>query len=557
MKKWLEILMLGLLLATQALAQTPSDKKANPVDLKQIDTLLQKEYPANAPGAAVIIKKQGATILRKGYGMADLELGVPMAPDMVFRLGSMTKQFTAVAILMLAEQGKLNLEDTLDKYMPDFPTQGKRITIEQLLTHTAGIKEVTELPEWLKMWRKDMTVQELLNLFKPLPLDFDPGTKWNYSNSGYIILGAIIEKVAGVSYEEFINTRIFKPLGMTHSCYGSATRVIPRRIPGYTLGNDKIYINAEYLSMTQPYAAGSILSNVDDLAAWDEALQAGKLIKPESLRRAWTPLVLPNGDSTAYGYGWRISSYEGHRMIEHGGSIHGFLTYALSLPEDRVYIAILHNCGDKSASGLAFRLATLVLGKPVVKPSAIAVPVDELQSLCGHYEHGADDIRVITLENGKLYSQRGGGPRYDLIPVAENEFAISDTTDRLVAVRDATGKVTEVIAKPRLGLPDHGKRLERKPEERKTIVLEPAIFDRLVGEYELAPSFIITIYREGSRFMAQVTGQGVFEIFAESETRFFLKAVPAQVEFKLGADGKAESLVLNQGGQAMPAKKIR
>src|ERR1051325_6201989 len=243
--------LLLLCMSFVALAQGADDAQT----AKAIDELMSKAYPPDGPGASIIVIKEGRTLLRKGYGMADMELGVKVEPDMVFRLGSITKQFTAVSILMLAEQGKLSLSDDLTKFFPDFPTHGRTITVEHLLTHTSGIKSYTSIPAWLSMWRKDMTVAELIDLFKNEPADFEPGTQWLYNNSGYILLGAIIEKVSGMTYEQFLQKNIFDPLGMKHTFYGSATRVIPRRVPGYTRSREGVIQNAEYLSMTQPYAA--------------------------------------------------------------------------------------------------------------------------------------------------------------------------------------------------------------------------------------------------------------------------------------------------------------
>jgi CubicO group peptidase (beta-lactamase class C family) len=321
LRRTLAALLLLLCLNVAALAQTPDDAAA----AKAIDELVSKAYPADGPGASVVVIKEGRTLLRKGYGMADVELGVRVEPDMVFRLGSITKQFTAVAILMLAEQGKLSLADDVTKFFPDFPTKGRAVTVEHLLTHTSGIKSYTSIPAWRAMWRKDMTVAELIDLFKNEPADFEPGAQWAYNNSGYILLGAIIEKLSGMTYEQFLQKNVFEPLGMKHTFYGSAARVIPRRVPGYTMSEDGLR-NAEYLSMTQPYAAGSLLSTVDDLALWDTALYTDKLVKQASLQKAWTPYVLKDGGTTNYGFGWSKLQYDGRTLIEHGGGIHGFST---------------------------------------------------------------------------------------------------------------------------------------------------------------------------------------------------------------------------------------
>ena len=224
----LSITLLGNIL--QAAPQTPAPLAA------QVDSLLSSVYKSGEPGAALLIMKDGQVLVRKAYGMADLELGIPLEPDMVFRIGSMTKQFTAVAALMLIEQGKLALADPITKFLPDYPIQGKTITIEHLLTHTSGIQSYTDMDSWRPLLRKDMNLTELIGVFKDQPMQFAPGERWRYNNSGYVLLGAVIEKVAGMSYESFLQKNIFDPLGLKNTFYGSATRVIPRRIPGYGPG---------------------------------------------------------------------------------------------------------------------------------------------------------------------------------------------------------------------------------------------------------------------------------------------------------------------------------
>ncbi|HEY7543856.1 MAG TPA: serine hydrolase domain-containing protein, partial [Blastocatellia bacterium] len=209
-----------------------------------IDEVCAKTFKPNEPGAAVIVVKDGKVIFRKGYGMANMELGVKIEPDMIFRIGSVTKQFTAVAILMLMEQGKLTLQDEITKFLPDYPTQGQRITIEHLLTHTSGIKSYTGLPEWRPQWRKDVSLKELIDLFKDKPMEFAPGEKWNYNNSAYVLLGAIIEKISGQSYAEFLEKNIFTPLGMKNTSYDNTSRVIARRAAGYSKGKEG-YVNCD------------------------------------------------------------------------------------------------------------------------------------------------------------------------------------------------------------------------------------------------------------------------------------------------------------------------
>lgn len=525
--------------------------------IAQIDQMLAKIYKPGEPGAAALVIKDGKVILRKGYGVADMELGVPVEPDMIFRLGSITKQFTAVAILMLAEQGKLSLQDEITKFLPDYPTQGKTITVEHLLTHTSGIKSYTSMPEWLPLWRKDFSVKELVDLFKNQPMEFAPGERWNYNNSGYVLLGAIIEKASGLTYEEFLQKNIFGPLGMKHSGYGNIAPIIPRRIPGYSKGKNG-FENAPYLSMTQPYAAGSLISSVDDLAVWNDSLFAEKLLPRKSLEKAFTTCKLKNGEDTRYGYGWFICNYEGHRIIEHGGGINGFLTYFLTIPEDHIFVSILTNRDNENPEPLAFKAAALVLGKPYKEPTGIKLTAKMIDPLVGVYEDNENKDLYVTKDGEKIFSQRPGGEKTEIFAQSSTTFFFKDSFNRIEFLKDKKGLVTGMKLSGRIGPIQTLKKTNKPfPQPKKEIALDPAIYDQYVGEYELAPGLTATVTKEGTKLMLQPQGQMKAELFPESETKFFIKVVEATVEFLKDPDGKVTGFILDQGGQKETAKKVK
>ena len=429
--------------------------------IQTIDNLVQESYKPTEPGVAVIVVRDGQIIFRKGKGMANLELGVPIEPDMVFRLGSITKQFTAVAILMLAEQGKLAPDDSISKFLPDYPTHDHLITVQHLLTHTSGIKSYTSMPEWLPLWRKDFTVQELIDFFKYQPMESAPGKRWAYNNSGYILLGAIIEKVSSQSYERFIQQSIFEPLGMKQSYYDSPSRVIPRRVAGYDKSLED-FTNAAYLSMTQPYAAGALASTVDDLVLWDSALYTEQLLKHETLQQAHISHRLTDGSSTAYGYGWAISEYAGHRLIEHGGGIHGFRTRAIRMPDDRVFVAVLSNNGGANPEPLAFKIAALVIGQPYNEPTPVELRPEVLTLYEGVYEINISEEIHITREDNQLFFQYGESPRAELVPLSPNEFFFKDMSlDHLLFVSDANKVIIAVEIRGRSGIPEIAKKVDK------------------------------------------------------------------------------------------------
>ncbi|MBV9923741.1 MAG: serine hydrolase [Acidobacteria bacterium] len=550
----LSLAALLLLLTFQAAPAFAQDEPA----VREMDELMSKAYPPNEPGAAVIVVKNGKTLLRKGYGLADVELGVKVEPDMVFRLGSITKQFTAASILLLAEQGKLSLSDDMTKFFPDYPAKGRVVTVEHLLTHTSGIKSYTSIPAWHKLLRNDMAVAEVIDLFKNEPPDFAPGEQWAYNNSGYFLLGAIIEKVSGMTYEQFLQKNIFGPLGMTHTFYGSAARVIPRRVPGYTMSKEGLE-NSDYISMTQPYAAGSLLSTVDDLALWDASLYTEKLLKRASLQRAWTPYVLKDGTPTGYGFGWAEWQYEGRTVIEHGGGIQGFTTDGIRLPEDRVYVAVLTNRDYSSPDPVAFKLAALAAGKPLRPSVAVQLKPEEMDALVGVYQINERETYTVRRDGTKLTIQRNAGRQNEIFPLSPTVFFYEpEGLDRLTFAKDAAGKVTGLKVTRRIGPPTSAARTDKPlPKEREAVKLTPEVLERYVGVYELRPGFSIAVTRRGDQLFTQATGQPEYEIFAASEKLFFVRAFDAQLEFQTDAEGRATGVILHQGGGDTPAKKVK
>ncbi len=317
---------------------------------KAIDAIFSEAYPANSPGATVLISKDDKVIYRKAFGMANLELNTPMTPEHVLELASITKQFTGVAILMLMEQGKLNLQDPLSKYLEEYP-KGDQITIHHLLNHTSGIKSYTDVPSFMELARKDMTPIEIINKFKDLPMEFEPGERYAYNNSAYILLGYIIEQTSEMSYEDFIQKNIFDKLGMKNSYYGSRSRIIPNRASGYQPSGES-YKNADYLSMTIPYAAGSLMSTVDDMFLWNKAIHYNTLISEKSKQLAFTNYTLNNGEKINYGYGWAIDELAGISTIEHTGGIFGFTTSGIYIPEKNIYSIVLTNDNGKGPEPL-------------------------------------------------------------------------------------------------------------------------------------------------------------------------------------------------------------
>ena len=537
-------------------ALTPA-ASAQPAMAAQLDAVMTSAFVPDRPGAAAIVVKDGKVVYRKAIGMASMELRVPLQPDSVFRLGSITKQFTAAAVMLLVEDGKIALSDPIEKYLPGYPTQGHVITVEHLLTHTSGIQSYTSIPGWFpKKIRTDLPLLELIDGFKNEPMQFAPGERYAYNNSAYVILGAVIEKAAGETYERVLTKRIFEPLGMTRTFFGSNEPLIEGRVQGY--GEDKgVIVNAQFLSMTQPHAAGSLVSTIDDLAKWDAALVAGKVLKRTSLQRMATPYTLKDGSRTGYGYGLQVGTLRGRESVEHGGGINGFATYALSLPADRIYVAVLTNSdAPKVGPGyLARRMAAIALGTPFPDRTAITVDPTVLSRYAGVYEMKGGR-RTVTVDGGKLYTQRGGGQKVEARPFSATEFFYDNSLTYLRFETGADGRATGMSVFQDGGdTPERATRAADAPGATEVVRVDPSIYDTYVGEYELGPNFILTVTREGDRLMTQATGQQQIEIFPLSETEFFPKVMEARITFVKGPDGKVSQLVLRQNGREMPARR--
>ena len=327
------------------------------------------------PGVSVAIVKHGRTVLAKGYGYSDLENDVPATQQTVYRIGSITKQFTAASIMRLAEQGKLSLDDTLQKFLPQIPTQGNRVTIRHLLNHTSGIRSYTSLgPKWQRVIRQDLVPDSLAALFANEPFDFKPGERWLYDNSGYFLLGMIIEKISGKPYGSYVQDELFTPLGLKSTIYCEQAPLIKHRAQGYSPRPGGMFINAEPLSMTQPYAAGSLCSNVTDLAAWTALLASGKVVSPASYKQMTTPLTLNNGKPLVYGFGLGVGTLRGHRQISHNGGINGFVSELHNYVDDSVVTVVLTNVANGTAPELEKLIAARALGIPDTAATAPRVP---------------------------------------------------------------------------------------------------------------------------------------------------------------------------------------
>jgi len=428
--------------ATQAPATGPARPGTGLIPT--IDALAAAAFPNDRPGAIVLAAKEGRAIFKRAYGLADLEYSTMLEPDMLMRIGSVTKQFTASVILRLQELGKLHVTDTVSTYLADYPEPGRTITIEHLLTHTSGLPNFTALPQYVPGQTRRLSVDELLAMFKDRPLEFPPGTRYAYSNSGYAVLGAIIEKVTRQSYADALREYILAPIGARDTRYDSFERILPRRAHGYEPDGTGLR-NAPYLDMSQPYAAGALVSTVDDLLTWDNALTSGRILKPESLAKMMTPFRLADGTLSPYGYGWDLSDYAGHAVAEHAGGINGFRCHVVRIASANVYVAVLSNDGSagRRPTRLARKIASLLVGAPLTEPPATALPPSILDQFSGRYRFPHDRWITIARDGDHL---RMDGPAGEAIlyAVRADQFQERGGVAQFAFRRDGDGRVNGV-----------------------------------------------------------------------------------------------------------------
>lgn len=411
-----------------------------------IDATIAPFYKANAPGATIIVTFDGTPMFRQAYGMASIVNEEAMRPESTMRLGSISKQFTAVAILMLVEEGKLSLSDSLVKFFPDYPAQGRQITVEHLLTHSSGIVSYTDKQDFDAHIATDLTVTEMIDSFKNDPLEFAPGTAFNYSNSGYFLLGALIEKISGLSYAKFVEQRIFVPLGMNSTCYEGHEMGQQHVAVGHT-HRDGAFVSCDPMSISQAYAAGALVSNVDDMSRWESAVASCKLISAMHWAKAFTPYRLADGSLCAYGYGWEIGTLQQRQMHAHGGGINGFMTFALRLPEDKIFVAVLSNAdfGIVDPEYIAHKIGAIAIGKPLVNFEEIKVDVKVLDAYAGVYTINASEERTFWREADQLFMLRTGGDVTPVHPHSVNGFFIKHTLVHMEFVRNASDAVAKVV----------------------------------------------------------------------------------------------------------------
>lgn len=430
-------------LATQAeltcKAQTSpaADKSA------QVDALMGQLVQGDSPGAAVIVIKDGRVLHKKGYGYANLETKTPITPDTAFDLASVSKQFTAMAVMILAERGKLSFDDPLTKFFPQFADYARKITVRHLLNHTSG------LPDYMQLFSREAkqgyqpSSKEMLDLLAKQPQPrFAPGDKWEYSNSGYLMLAMIVEKASGKPFPQFVKENIFQPLGMNDSLVYDHTRpAVKNRAISYAR-LESGFKNIDYHPLNLVYGDGAVNTSVEELYKWDQALYTEKLVKASTLKQAFTPGKLNNGTGTGYGFGWGVGKMLGLEHVSHGGGWVGFRTFITRYPSERFTVIVLSNYGRFNPGDTAQKIARIYLADRLTLLVAIKVDEEILKKYVGKYNIGGQNPTEVTFENGALWATSPAKKR-KLLPESETRFfAEGEEQVRVTFNKDAEGKVT-------------------------------------------------------------------------------------------------------------------
>jgi CubicO group peptidase (beta-lactamase class C family) len=511
-----------------------------------------------------LVAKDGKVLFTKGYGMADIATSRPNTPETKYLIGSITKQFTATAIMQLSEKKLLDLDHPIINYLPDYPKPAaQKVTIYHLLTHTSGIANLTDLPELEKMYTKPAKHEDVVSLFKDIPLQIEPGSEWRYSNSNYYLLGLIIERVSGETYGEYLQKHICDPLGMSNSGFPPGIMDVPGLATGYTIDSTNNYVPAQVLNSSWPFSGGGLYTTVGDMVKWDQGLRSGIVLSKKSLSQMFIPFKTDFG--FGYGFGWEIDTLFGHHMVSHGGLINGFCSIFLRFVDQPFCVVVLSNMDVGNVKRIAIDLAAIAFGQPYDVPvtkTPVAVDPTILDDYVGAYEMGPETYSLVTREGDTLYSQKTGGARIRLHAEAKDKFfSDRDHPVTLTFIRDVSGKVSEHIihqhGRDLRACRIEGEKAQKLLESLIPATIDPATYQVYAGDYEVAPGLVITFRCRDNRFFTQATGQDEVEVFPRSETEFFLKVVDGSVSFVKDSTGTVTGLIIHQGGRDLPAKKIR
>jgi CubicO group peptidase (beta-lactamase class C family) len=528
--------------ALAALLLTACRPEALPQIGSRIDQVVQFYVDNNEFTGSVLVAKGADVVLSKSYGLANREWNVPNTPSTKFRIGSVTKQFTAAGILLLEEQGKLKTDDLLKTHWPETPRAWDKVTIFHLLTHTSGIPSVTDAPEFSTWQLSESSPEQTMAHVRDKALQFEPGSEYRYSNSGYVLLGLLIERLSGQSYADFMRERIFAPLGMNDSGLDSNTAVIERRASGYTPDSDNV-LNADYVNMTFPHGAGALYSTTEDLLKWTRGLFEGNLLSAASLKKMTTPF------KDGYAFGLGVVHQEGKTMFAHSGGIQGFNTNLSYFPGEKITIAVLSNLNGDAPDAIAGKLSALMNGEAIVLPSErkeVQLTEADLLKFVGLYELAPDTNLIVEQTNGHLTARIHGEPAKQFFAESAKRFFARDVDSQLEFEQKETGPATAVVLHLD-GNEHHAKRVV----DRVELTLTADALGRYAGTYQMEDGPVVISVDEGHLVLESANAPRV-QLYAQAEDRFFMKAANVEIDFRKNQAGQVTGLVLRQAGKDYP-----
>jgi len=540
--------LLSIFLGPPLLAETPAE---------WADKHLREQVKGDMPGVAVLVASDGRILFQGGYGFADVEKKTPITPETRFRIGSVTKQFTAAAILKLAEEGKLAIGDPLAKYFPDVPN-AQSITLRHLLTHTSGLHSYTDRPDFSSEVTTPIAPADLIASIQKDTPEFAPGTNFKYCNSGYFLLGEIVAKVSGKSLADYLRTTFFEPLGLKNTgIYVNATPP-PGVALGYAVTNGLATPALDW-DMSWAGGAGAIDSTVGDLFRWTEALHGGRVVNAGSLKAMTTPNPLPPGvNGLNYGFGLVVSEFQRLPAIWHNGGLEGWSSNLVWLPDQKVTLVALANARPP-APGLLPAVITQEFTEHFLagEIAKLAPPVEDKSvdpksypAYAGRYDY-RDAILAVTVQDDRLYAQLTGQAKYEIFPRAADEFFWKVTDASVRFLRNDKGEV--IAAQHSQG----GNTFRAARLGLDGVKLTADQLDAYVGQYSYGPLAVLTVKRDDEQLFAQLTGQPPFPIFPTAPDSFEWRVVKASVRFVKGDDGKVIKAVHTQNGATFDAPKIK
>jgi CubicO group peptidase (beta-lactamase class C family) len=536
-----------------AAAPPPPDFQA------RAEAIVRSSFPADAPGGAVVVTRGGRTIYTAGRGLADVEARRPITPETVFRLGSITKQFTAAAVLQLVAEGRISLDDPVSRFFPDYPQPGASATVGQLLNHTSGIQSYTSIPGWMANdanTSRAYTTAEAVAVFRDRPSPTRPGEAWQYNNSGYTLLGAIIEQVTGRPWHQQVEQRIAAPLRLRTIGYGVDRETRPDMARGYTMADGAVR-PARVLHMSIPHGAGALVGNVGDLARWAQALHHGRVVSPALYQAMTTPAALPEGRTHPYGFGLGIGELRGHRAFDHSGGIFGFQTDSVYIPEEDVFVAVFANSDEPAVSpgAVVRRLAALAVGDPYREFARADVAPEAVAPFLGVYRVGADGAtRRFLARDGKYYTAREDGPEREVVPAGDGHFFYPGDVTWFRLVRGDGGALVMEMHQNGANTAETAARIGDIPPETPAAAVPRAVLESYVGRYQTpGPAVDIALGADGV-LTVQLTGQPPIPLRATSETEFAVERVGARIVFH-SENGRPNRLVIHQGGRELEGRR--